>query len=484
MANKLLDALEQGTNYTRTENGALTHRSSLDKVLDYFALAGAMRERPKDAAKHFVKAYGQDPLLAVKTMFYLRDVRGGQGERATFDAAFRDLLKRDRDLAVRLMPLIATYGYYKELIGLYDVEPTTVVTLVKNQLNADATALQDKKTGVSLLAKWLPSVKTSSAASRLLAAKLAADMGISARQYRLNVATLRKHIHLLEQDMSANRWDDIDYSKLPSQAFRTHTKAFKRHTPEKFAAFTAKVVKGEAKVNAGTLYPYQVYEKTWEDPEAAEAMWVSLPDYTNDSNALVMADVSGSMSGRPMAISVSLALYFAERNKGTFKGYYMTFTDQARLYKVDGGTLADKMAFIQGNDVGYNTNLENAFRSILAAATTASVPQEEMPKVLYIISDMEFDDQMDDCGETNFKTAQKLFKQAGYELPHVVFWNVNSRNDQTPATKYDKNVTLISGASASTFKYALQGKTPLESMMEVLTDKRYAPVEAAVKAAP
>ncbi len=202
------------------------------------------------------------------------------------------------------------------------------------------------------------------------------------------------------------------------------------------------------------------------------ALWNALPDYTNDTNALVLADVSGSMSGRPMSVSTTLAVYFAERNKGRFANTYMTFTNIPQVVTVQGGDLYDKLNYVQHHNVGYNTNLEAAFDAILKAAVDAKCTQEEMPAVLYIISDMQFDAQMSNSSETNFETAQRKFAQAGYELPHVVFWNVNGGND-SPATKYDDKVTLISGSNQSAFKYAVEHKSPVELMHEVLNGPRY-----------
>lgn len=481
MGNRFLDALEQGTNTAVTENGAITNASSLNYVLDYFALAGAMRDRPKDAAKHFVKAFGENPVLATKTLFYLRDTRGGQGERAVFATAYRELFKLDRELAVRLLPLVPVYGYYKELVALSDIAFDEVVAVIANQLEADKKDLKKAKGSVSLLAKWLPSVRTGSAASRLLAAKFAKALNMKPREYRKLVASLRARIRLLEQDMSAKNWDGIDLGKLPGQAFRKHIKAFKRHIPEKFEKFTQAVVKGEAKVNADTIYPYDIFEQLQTgDESGANAMWASLPDYTRGANALVIADVSGSMYGRPIATSVSLALYFAERNQGMFNGYFMTFSAKPQLQRVVGTTLSAKMNSIVRANWDMNTNLAAAFDAVLKAAVDGHASQDEMPSVLYVISDMEFDAAMRG-GTTNFAAAKKKFEAAGYELPHVVFWNVDARNDQVAATKFDRNVTLISGSSASTFKHAVAGKTPLESMMEVLNDERYAPVEQVFK---
>lgn len=205
----------------------------------------------------------------------------------------------------------------------------------------------------------------------------------------------------------------------------------------------------------------------------ANAMWANLPDYTQGKNALVIADVSGSMSGRPMSISVSLALYFAEHNKGLFHNYFMTFSERPELHQVLGKTLEQKLQNIENAQWDMNTNLEAAFKAILQAALQNKATADEMPKILYIISDMEFDACIEGGGMTNFERAKEMFALAGYELPHVVFWNVDSRNNQTPALANDKGVTLLSGSSQSAFRYAIEGKTPLESMNDILNSERY-----------
>jgi DNA polymerase IIIc chi subunit len=479
----LLDTLKQNTNKSaHTENDALTNLSTLDPVLDFFSRAGAMRGREKEAVDLFKKAYSTDKNLALKALFYLRDIRGGQGERSVFKETFFDLANRDGKVAIRLMPLIPEYGRWDEILDTTNpITYDTAVALIATQFEADEKDMADKKT-VSLMAKWLPSENASSEKSRKQAVALAKNLGLKPSQYRRKVVALRKYIKLLEQQMSAKAWDNIQYDKLPSQAYRKHIKAFKRHDESRYEKYLESVVKGEKKINTATLFAYEVYELIdgdWDgaNEATANAMWANLPDYTNGTNALVVADVSGSMSGRPMAISVSLALYFAERNTGPFKDCFLTFSAKPHLQHVRGKTLTERMDSIETADWDMNTDVIAAFRAILKAAVDSKASADEMPRVLYIISDMEFDAATSSNDETNFEVAKREFSEAGYELPHVVFWNVDSRNDQSPATMFDKNVTLISGASQSTFQYAVAGKTPLESMNEILGSERYAPIE-------
>ncbi len=463
-----LDELKKATNKTYTQNGATTNQSTLDPVLDFFSMAGAMRNRKDEAVKLFKQAYSENPLLALKALFYLRDIRGGQGERDLFRACIKEL---PIEIIKKNLENIPEYGRYDDLFSL---DINIIEYYIREQLIRDTEAM-NRNSKVSLLAKWMPSENTSSKKTKELARKLAKAIYFTPRHYRKTIVSLRKYIKILEQKMSANKWGEIDYETTPAQAMRKHIKAFKKHDEDRYSEYLADVNKGEKKIKTSTLFTYEVFDTVSKDEETANIMWDNLPDYTNGNNALVIADVSGSMIGRPMSISVSLALYFAERNKGLFNGYFMTFSRKPQLVKVRGNRLAEKLRNIENADWGMNTDVEAAFMAILEAAKNNKAEPDEMPKVLYIISDMEFDSCSSDK-QTNFENAKTKFEEAGYKLPHLVFWNVNSKSNQTPATKYDNFVTLISGSSQSTFRYAVEGKSPLESMNEILNSERYSKI--------
>lgn len=309
--------------------------------------------------------------------------------------------------------------------------------------------------------------------------QLAHALGLKPSQYRKLISRLRKKIHLLEQDMSANKWGEIQYDKLPSQAFRKHTTAFKKHDEERFTAFTTKVNKGEAKINTSTVTTAEVIQNVRKgDNDTSNAIWKSLDNFVpEDLNAIVIADVSGSMYGRPMDISTSLALYFAERNKGVFANKFMTFSNRPRLVDVVGTTLTQKLKNIETADWDMNTNIEAAFDALLTAAKNSN-DLENIPKVIYIISDMEFDACVTGADETAFENARRRWSEAGVELPTVVFWNVDARSDNVPATRFDRNVTLISGSNQNAFRFAMEGKTPEDLMNEVINSDRYKQITA------
>lgn len=463
----LLKALESELNDATTANGAVAYRSTLDPVLDFFSKVGSMRGRNEEAYQLFLKAYASDRILALRALFWSRDARGGAGQRDVFRYIFSQLDKDDKEALVKHVPF---YGRWD------DMDFSEHVKFVQKQLLEDV-KLANANGNVSLLAKWLPSENTSSYKTRAKATELRKLLNLDSRTYRKSLSLVRRRINLLEQLMSARRWEDIEFEKLPSQAHKRHVEAFNRHLSEKYKNYIGKVEKGEAKINASVLYPHEVIKMVSSGKTSeANAFWKNLEDYTNGKNALVVADVSGSMYGgygdvKPIEVSVALALYFAERNNGAFKDHFLTFSDRSSLQKVVGNTLKQKLDSIERAEWGMSTNIESAFNAILNAALKDKVPQEEMPSTLYIISDMQFNPSIV-RGVSNFEAIRSKYEAEGYQLPHVVFWNVNPYGNQ-PVLKNEKNVTLISGYSPSAFKFAFEGKTPLESMMEVLTSSRY-----------
>jgi len=489
-----LNALQsQGTKTARTENGAVTHSTSTNAVLDFFALAGAKRNDIPGARTLFRRAYAEDKLLAVRALFYLRDIRGGQGERQLFRELFKELIRMDLAVAEKVLSFVPEYGRWDDVVSVYGFGGIneTAKSLIQSQFVSDIQNYEEGKS-ISLMGKWLPSENASSANSRVMARQIATDLELTNREYRKAVVKLRKRIGLLEQKMSEKEWSDIDYGKLPSQAGRKHTKAFNRNDEHRYQAFLNSVVKGETKMNAGTVATYEVVDMVRKgNDSAANAVWASLPDYTNGQNALVVADTSGSMGRfggisqgtQPIDVSVSLALYFAEHNQGPFKDYFITFSAEPTLVKVRGNTLMDKLRNISTAKWDMNTNIEKVFDLILNAAIQAGANADDIPKVIYIISDMEFDQATRGYGygyrepETNYEAAKRKFAAAGFQLPHVVFWNVASRNTNVPVTAEASNVTLISGLSQSTFRYVLEGKTPVQSMLDILNGERYAPIQ-------
>ncbi len=467
--NNYLNGLRKGTNKIKTENGADTLKSTLNPLVDFFAMGGASRDNQSLGLDLFKKAFAFDEQKAIRILFYLRDIRGGQGERQLFRNALAYLGKSEKKVAKKIVDYIPEYGRYDDMFSL----PTDMyIPFVKEQLIKDW-----ESESPSLLAKWLPSENTSSEKTRVKAREIREALEGTPKQYRQTLSALRKRIKLVEHNLTEKDYDSIDYEKIPSQASLKYRKAFYRNNEENYKKFLESVEKGEKKINASTLYPYQVYDAVKEEGSkiTANALWKALPDYTDGRNAIVVADTSGSMSGRPMSVSVSLALYFAERNKGTFKDHFITFSAEPQLQKITGKNLEQRMNSIETANWSMNTNLKKVFKLLVDTAVENDADPEEMPSTIYVISDMEFDEG---CrGETNFETIDKMYAKAGYTRPNLVFWNVNAHQKNVPVEQNQEGVTLVSGCSASTFKLVVEGKTPVDLMEDVINSERYSKIE-------
>jgi hypothetical protein len=470
-----MDDLEIETSVTLTENGGRALSTTGDKLLNLFAVLGALRSRPTDVIDKFDAAYRENADLATKMAFYGRDIRGGLGERAVGRLMLRELAILNKDVVKANLGSVVEFGRYDDLFVLFDTPvETDMIEYVKMQLVSDWKHMKSNQ-HVSLLAKWMPSINASSEHTKALARRFVKALNTTPREYRKNLSALRKYIDVTEVKMSANKWTDIDYKAVPSNAMSNYGSAFARHDYEGFNRYMDAVKSGDVKINAATLYPYNVIE-TLEtgNRDVAEAQWKALPNYVEgDTNFLIMADVSGSMMGRPMATSVGLAIYFAERNHGAFANKFMTFTDIPQIVEVTDGTLYEKYRSVTRH-VGYNTNLEAAFDAILSTAVRTKCPQADLPKALVIISDMEID-RWDGGSLTFTEEMRKRFAEHGYEMPKLVYWDVDSRKDTFLASKNDPNAILVSGQSASTFKNLIKGidLSAFEIMVQTLNDPRY-----------
>ena len=469
-----MDDLEIETSVTLTENGGRALSTAGDKLLNLFAVLGALRSRPTDVIDKFDAAFRENADLATKMAFYGRDVRGGLGERAVGRLMLRELALLYPEVVTANLKNIVKFGRYDDLFVLFDTPvETAMVALVKMRLVYDYRDMKSNQ-HVSLLAKWMPSINASSKNTVALAHRFVKAFNTTPREYRKTLSALRKYIDVTEVKMSANKWTDIDYKAVPSNAMANYGGAFARHDYVGFNRYMDAVKSGDVKINASTLYPYNVIETMYGNRDVAEAQWKALPNYVEgDNKFLIMADVSGSMMGRPMATSVGLAIYFAEHNHGAFANKFMTFTDIPRIVDVTGDDLFEKYCSVTDH-VGYNTNLEAAFDAILSTAVRTKCPQADLPKALVIISDLEID-YWSGGSLTFTEEMRKRFADTGYEMPKLVYWNVNSRKDTFLASKNDPNAILVSGQSASTFKNLIKGidLSAFELMVQTLNDPRY-----------
>lgn len=480
---KFNEVMSVVSNQKLTENGAIAYSTLNNPLLDLFAQAGALRPRTeKEIEDKFEAAFNTDKGLALKMLFYIGNIRGGLGERRTFRTCLK-WLARNYPLHVvdnlENIPKFNRWDSVFELIGT-PVE-SEVVDMVKCQLVNDIKAMNEGRP-CSLMAKWMPSINTSSAETREKAKFLVNVIGATPRTYRKALSDLRKYIRVTERLMSKQEWDKIDYEAVPAKAMAQYTNAFLRHDTQRFGEYYEALCEGKAKVNAATLYPYDLvknycYWNRGQKNLLADEQWNSLPNYVDgEHNVVVMADVSGSMTGRPMETSIGLAIYFAERNKGDYHNLYMTFTDEPHFIKLhEGMTLKKKVQEVMHTDVGFNTNLEKAFSYILEHAIYYHVDPEDMPEALVVISDMEIDRMKENHGQYSFiDTMRKYFEEEGYKLPKIVLWNVEARNDTFLHPHED--VIYVSGQSPSTFKSflgALKGETAWDVMVKTLNDPMY-----------
>ena len=488
-----------------TENGAFAYDSTAQgALLDLFSQVGALRPRTEtEIASKFAAAFHEDALLATKMMFYTGDIReGGLGERRTFRVCLRWLAEKRPDIVNKNMTLIPFFNRFDTLFTLVGTDCEKAMwELVAKTLTEDVKAMKastgHKHVPCSLLAKWMPSENTSSAKTRALANKAIKALKLTPRTYRRMLSALRKHIGVTECKMSAGEWTSIEYAKVPSYAMHNYGSAFAKHDYERFDAYLKSVSKGETKINSSVLFPYDLVEKylgyrgygcvragdtyvAGKEDAVVEAQWKSLPNYlTKPVNAIVMADVSGSMDGRPMATSIGLATYFAQHNTGWYHNQYLSFTSSPSFINLnEGASLRECVQKVASAGVGYSTNLEAAFNKILETAVFYKIPKNQMPKTLVVISDMEIDRYMRPGRHWDFlKVMEARFNAKGYALPKIVMWNVNARKDTV--LSQDERTIFISGQSASSFKTLCQnldGVTAYELMLQVLNGPAYAKV--------
>lgn len=480
------NAMDKNNRWTKTENGADALNSTGNPLLDLYGIIGSLRSRTdNEIIQLFQDAAEFDFVYALKLAFYARDVRGGLGERRVSRVIFEWLANEYPSEMVQVLPYVPFFGRYDDwFVFLNTPLKNSVVSLINEQLRLDFEA-DMKGESISLLAKWMPSINTSSKQTRNLAKWFANEFGYSESNYRKMLSHMRSKLDVVEKKMSANDWFSIKYAGVPSRAMMTYRKSFQRHDEDGFSEYIESVQKGESKINSSTLFPYDIFEKMGLDymgrsfsfqnwDRILEEQWKALPNYIKDGdNVIVIADTSGSMSGRPICTSVGLGIYFAERNTGQFHNRFMTFSSRPSWIELKGETLKEKIGCIPA--IVDNTNLEAALQMVLSVAVENNISQEEMPKALVVISDMEID--ASGGGRTTFqKNMKKQYANVGYELPNIIYWNVDSRQNIFHAESNDQGVQLASGQNPSVFKAILEniGTTPVEAMMKVLTSERYA----------
>ena len=463
----------------RTENGMKARKSTANACVDLFFKIGA--SRGKDITKDFVAAYVENKDVALRIAQWARDARGGSGERELFRQILKYLEKHDKDAAAALLLKTPEIGRWDDIFVFEDKDlKAKAFTMLGDALRA--------RNG--LAAKWTPR-------QGKLAAEIRAFFGMSPKFYRKSLVELT---NVVEQQMCAKDWDAINFSHVPSVAAARYKKAFNRNTQE-YAKYVAELMKDpkdrsvNVKVNAGAVFPYDVlkgvigsYRNNYSATELGllQKQWEALENFVGDANVLPLVDVSGSMTCRAggaastsatscLDVAVSLGLYLADKNVGKFKDTFLTFSGSPELLNLK-GNIVQKVQQMVSSNWGMNTDLVKAMDKILSVAKKGNVPQEEMPEMLLILSDMQFD-QCARFDDSAMKMIGRKFEEAGYELPKIVFWNLNAK-DNVPV-KYDtRGVALVSGFSPAIMTAVLGGDadkfTPEAMMLKAVMIDRYA----------
>ena len=503
--NTLLRGLKEENNISYTENGAKTRTSSMSGLLDLFGMGAAYRTRSdSDCILLFEEAFKENPTYALKCLFYLRDCRGGQGERRFFRVVSKWLADKHTEEMRRNLQWVPWFGRYDDLYVFVDTKlEKEAFNFMKKQLALDV----ECKTP-SLLAKWLKSENTSSKESRILADRTRQAFGMTHKQYRKTLSLLRERINIVERLMSAGKWDEIEFDKIPSRAGLIYRNAFARHDIERMKSekqvrtYEDFMKDEKTTVNAKALYPYEVVSQAynltntrswWSAPSSIDDIdpvqrnainkyWDNLKDYFNGCSldALCMIDTSGSMWGNeasaPINVAISIGLYAAERARGPFAGHYISFSSRPQLIETKGVDFVDKVYRIYRTNLCDNTNIEAAFDMLLDTARRTHCSQEDLPKSIIVVSDMEFDSQVGYYGNRNNTLMENIahkWAMTGYKMPNLVYWNVQARQNNVPM-QVKNGITLVSGMSPVIFEQIMKGKTGYDLMMDKLNEERYA----------
>jgi len=474
-------ASQKSAAVSRTENGMKAWATSDSKVLDLFGVIGSARGR--DLSSQFSAALAEDQELAIRTLLWARDVRGGAGERGQFRNLLRSLEDFNPALAGSIMHKVPFLGRWDDLFEYKEASNRATA------LRMYADALMD---GDGLAAKWAPRLTSSKKATTpgkkenlRNANDLRKAMMVSPKEYR---QILVKNTAVVEQLMCAKRWDEINFSHVPSLASARYQKAFGKNASTTYSAYIRELQKPQAerdpkvKINAGAVYPYDVIKSlTRGNAAVADAQFEALPNYVGDAKILPMVDVSGSM-GVPLAgnttaleVALSLGLYLSDRTSSDFKDMFLTFSGKSEIETLK-GSLSQKFNQLRRADWQMNTNLHSAFEEILRVAKNGNVSQENMPDTVLILSDMQFDScvRHDDNALGMIK---RKYSEAGYTMPSVVFWNLTARAANTPVKTNDKGVALVSGFSPAIMSTVLGADptefTPYAMMMNTIMSDRY-----------
>ena len=518
--NQMAVAMKKTAQLTHTENGALSFclETIENPWVKVFYQVSSFRLRftqAQSVATRHAKALNNDDQVmkdyrqaldeaqgtefekyGIRLALFVRDITQGMGERALGRLMFTELADRRLIKADQLVDVLCRQGY-----GRWD-DVIAIVQLTKNrsfavaldqaivaQLHADNEALntQAGNAQVSLLAKWMPSIATSSSLTRRWARHYIRLLKLDNRGYRKMLSALRTQLRIVEQKICSKQWNEIEYAHVPSKAALRYANTFRSHDQERYQAFLESVKKGETKINAGTLTAPEIIAKVREHRyinggnDTNELLWEALPPLELKRNLLPVCDVSGSMHtsvGSLMAIDVSLglSLYLAQSNTGPFKNLVMSFSADSHINDLSKKrTLLAKWNEL-GKHEGYNTNIQSALEQLWNLANEHHVTQDELPGLVFF-SDMEFDSMNDSKGKpvVIFEHYKKKFDSIGLKMPQVIFWNICNRTDTVPMRENDLGMVLCSGFSQQIMEAVLSNefKTPWAMLKETLDKERF-----------
>ncbi len=468
-----LENLKQNSTIKNTKDSRY-YASTYDANLDIFT--GISRYNDTDEIiNKFKNALVEDKTLALANLLYILDIREGKGERLLFKTIFRYLCLNEKELALVILPKISELGRWDYILeGLDTLIDTEVISLIKKQLEID----KNSETP-SLLAKWLPSHRTHGVKNDV-AKKIIRKLNITEEEYRKTLTALRKKLNLIENNLTKKDYSSIDFEKVPTKAMLKYRDCFNRNCNEKYSQYLADVQNGTKKINTSGLFCYEIVRNILlglpVDVSLYDVMWNNQKDFLNgyDKNLMVVADTSGSMEDYeclPLSNSIGLALYIAERNKGVFKNHFITFSENPKLQEVIGKDILDKVHNIECEVA--NTDIDKVFELLLDTAEKNNSKQDEMPSHLIIISDMEFDQGIYSKQGTNFEGWKKAFKEKGYELPKIIFWNVAGNTMGVPTTKFENDVAMVSGFSTTILEHLVKLEEYNPSIVMLNTLEKY-----------
>lgn len=462
---RLINAMR--TKDARTANGAVTNSTTLSNCLDLFFLAGACRtESVENIERKLTASYVEDRVKTLKIIFWAGDIRQGAGERRFFTIALNWLNKNHQDDLNAYLTYVPEFSRWDVLFELVDNNPKI--------LDFICSCLIVPQFNQGLLCKWLPRKKQ----YNNLAQKIQKRLDWTPKKYRKFIVEGTK---VVEQQMCAKKWSDIEYAHVPSVAMNKYRRAWYRNDQARFEKYVEAVKAGKSKINAGAIFPHDIIKNSvgYSSAELTGsqiAQWNSLPNYLEGkANSIIpVCDVSGSMfspNGLPISISIALGLYISERNEGVFKDAFITFSADPKMEYLR-GDIRERIQQLETADWGYNTDFAAVFGLILKKAVDYDLSQDELPETVLVISDMEFDSA--NGGRTNFEHVKELYARAGYKMPQMVFWNVNGRVGNCPVTMNDEGAALISGASPSVIKAVLTNEiSPVKIMDKTIETERY-----------